>query len=190
MPDEDSLRNWYYINKKNNKHTLFPYWAKLWPSAIALASFLLNNITLIKNKEVLELAAGLGLPSFAIAEIASKITISDYAADAVAFLKKQSIFQQCKHIHFQQLSWHHLPENISADVVLLSDVNYEPAEFGSLLMCIQQLLEQKITIILATPQRLMAKEFVQQCLVYSTNNAQVTITNNGKEEVISIFVLQ
>ena len=40
-----------------------PYWAQVWPSAIALARFILSQPGIIKGKSVVELAAGLGLPS-------------------------------------------------------------------------------------------------------------------------------
>ena len=43
-----------------------PYWAELWPSAIALSRFLFKNSSLIKDKNIIELGCGLGLTSLAL----------------------------------------------------------------------------------------------------------------------------
>lgn len=72
----------------NNSATLFPFWAKVWPSATALSLFLQQNRDLIKNKRVLEIGAGIGLPTFSIAKHAADITITDYAEDAVILMLK------------------------------------------------------------------------------------------------------
>ena len=66
----------------------FPYWAKVWPSSIALHNVLKKHPSLIKDKTVLELGAGIGLPALMLAHITRSIQISDYNMEAVALLKK------------------------------------------------------------------------------------------------------
>ena len=44
-----------------------PYWARPWPSAVALAALLLQRPELVAGKRVAELGAGLGLAGIAAA---------------------------------------------------------------------------------------------------------------------------
>ena len=50
-----------YVSMLNlDPNTPFPFWAKLWPSSIALLDVLEAHPHLIQNKHVLELGAGIG----------------------------------------------------------------------------------------------------------------------------------
>ena len=80
-------------------------------------------------------------------------------------------------------------EEIKADVVLLSDINYAPEQFESLLLLIKKLLEQGATIIIATPQRIMATPFVQELVPFTKYNEVEIIQESGGSVAISILVL-
>ena len=79
-----------------------------------------------------------------------------------------------------------MPDDFSADVLLLSDVNYDPVAFDSLYLMMEKLIQNNTTIILATPQRLMAKPFIEKiehwCIVKTTQ-----LVNNSW---VSVFVLE
>ncbi len=62
VPDPDFIRTAWKESALD-----FPYWSRIWPAAYSLSSFLLERPELIKGKNVLELAAGLGLPSLVAA---------------------------------------------------------------------------------------------------------------------------
>lgn len=62
-PDEQQMRNLYETAKAANPELPFPYWARLWPASIALSEFIINHENYSRNKTVLELAAGVGLPA-------------------------------------------------------------------------------------------------------------------------------
>ena len=49
-----------------------PYWARPWPSAVALAALLLQRPELVAGKRVAELGAGLGLAGIAAAMAGEK----------------------------------------------------------------------------------------------------------------------
>ena len=66
----------------------FPFWAKVWPSSIALLKLLQKHPSWIKNKTVLELGAGIGLASLMMANEAKAIQVSDYNLEAVELLQK------------------------------------------------------------------------------------------------------
>lgn len=55
-----------------------PFWARPWPSGIALASYILENPHLVAGKRILELGAGVGLPSLAAALCgATEVVVTD-----------------------------------------------------------------------------------------------------------------
>ncbi|MFM2258295.1 MAG: hypothetical protein RLZZ424_228, partial [Bacteroidota bacterium] len=140
--------------------TPFPYWAKVWPSAIALVKVIQKHPSLIRDKTVLELGAGIGLPSLLMASEAKTIQISDYDSEAVELLRKNIAHLQLQNVQALQLNWNNLPENIDPEVVILSDVNYDPTQFETLTKLIEKFIHQGCTIILSTPQRIMASPFV------------------------------
>ena len=186
VPEEKYVQQAYHKEKQENPEADFPYWAKLWASAIALAQFLSDHTNYITGKNVLELAAGLGLPSFVAAQYARNVYASDYLQEAVDIMEMSRVKNNYTNMHCSLLNWHHLPENLSTDILLMSDVNYDPAEFEQLLKVFERFLSKGTTIILATPQRLMAKPFVERVLRYVVVQEQRIINDTG----ISIFVLR
>src|SRR5579862_7763060 len=62
-----------------------PYWAEVWASGLALAEAV-SQLDL-RGVRVLELGAGLGLPSLAAALGGADVLATDWAADAVALLR-------------------------------------------------------------------------------------------------------
>lgn len=170
VPDQASLQKSYYLQDNKND---FPYWAKLWPAAIVLSRFILDNPSFIENKKVLELAGGLGLPSIIAASIAHSVVCSDYDANAVAFITDNIALNNLENMQGRQINWTHLPSDINCDVLLLSDINYNPNDFSVLKKMIEQLLSKGITILLSTPQRLAGREFMEQVLPYCIRKEEI-----------------
>jgi methyltransferase-like protein 23 len=170
-------------------NTPFPFWAKLWPSSIALFDVLKAHPHLIQNKHVLEIGAGIGLPSLMMAGVAKSIQISDYDKEAVALLQKNIEHLQLQNAEALQLDWNAIPENLQPDVILLSDVNYDPGQFDVLIHLIDEFMNQGCAIILSTPQRIMASPFVQKLEAYITDRYEALVDENGLNQEISILVL-
>jgi predicted nicotinamide N-methyase len=170
-------------------NTPFPFWAKLWPSSIALLDVLKAQPHLIQNKHVLEIGAGIGLPSLMMADIARSVLISDYDKEAVALMKKNIEHLQLQNAEALQLDWKNVPENLNPEVVILSDVNYDPAQFDVLISLIYKFLNQGSSIILSTPQRIMASPFVQKLEAYIIERHEAMVDENDIPKEISILVL-
>ncbi len=160
IPDPELVRPTYEHLLAKDVTTPFPFWAKIWPSALAISSFLKAEPHWIEGKRVLELGAGMGVPSFAAAVHASEIIISDHATEAVALIRKNIQYLGLQHVQAMCLDWNHFPDNIKAEVLLLSDINYAPDQFASLLVLLHTFLQQGTTIILSTPERITAHAFV------------------------------
>lgn len=189
IPAYEAVKAIYADLLESDPATPFPYWAKVWPSAIALLDVLKANPHLIQNKHVLELGAGIGLPSLMMAGITNSIQISDYNLDAVELLRKNIEHLELENAEALKLDWNALPETIHPEVVILSDVNYDPTQFETLTKLIEKFLHQGCTIILSTPQRIMASPFVLALSTFIIADYVELVDENGVTKEISILVL-
>ncbi len=189
IPDYEQVKQVYASLIKIEPNTPFPFWAKLWPSSIALVNVLENNPDWIRDKHVLELGAGIGLPSLMLAGVAKSIQVSDYADEAVELLQKNIAHLNLMNVQALQLDWNHLPISIQPDVLILSDVNYDPSQFDTLIQIITSKILDGCTILLSTPQRIMASPFVQALEAYIQTTYVEVIYENETSVEISILVL-
>ena len=164
--------------------------AKVWPAAVGLCIFLQNNLHYIKNKKVLELAAGPGLPGIFCAAYACQVCISDIKPQAVALARLSATQHQLENISCRVIDWNDLQDVPLPEVLLLSDINYEPSQFEQLLSVIHYFLDNQCTIILSTPQRLMAKDFINQLLLFCEEQTETEVELEGQKTNISVFVLK
>ena len=189
MPAYEAVKTIYADLLALDPATPFPYWAKVWPSAIALHNVLQKHPSLIRDKTVLELGAGIGFSSLLMAEITKSIIISDYDSEAVELLQKNITHLQLQNAQAMQLDWNNVPENMKAEVVILSDVNYDPTQFETLTKLIEKFIHQGCTVILSTPQRIMASPFVLELASYIVAEYLELVDENGVTKEISILVL-
>lgn len=189
IPDYQQVRIIYESLIKTDPTVPFPFWAKLWPSSTAIIQYLKANPKWVIGKNILEIGAGLGLPSFMFADIAQSIQVSDYANEAVELLKKNIQLLQLRNVEAIALDWNHVPDAIQPELVLLSDVNYNPTEFGGLLSLIKKFIEQGAVVILSTPQRIMASPFVNALQDFICHSQVELVNENAKSIEISILVL-
>ncbi|MFT3827123.1 MAG: methyltransferase domain-containing protein [Chitinophagaceae bacterium] len=189
VPEPAYIQHTYYNLVESNKDIPFPYWAKLWPSSLAMAIFLQQQTGYIKDKKVLELAAGLGLPSLVAAKYADRVCCSDYIADAVKVMQQTMAHHKLSNVECRVLNWHRLPADLTAEVLLLSDINYDPFEFDILFHVIKRFMETGTTIILSTPQRLMAKTFIERLLPWCVKQEEIAVPEGGQDTMISVLVL-
>jgi predicted nicotinamide N-methyase len=189
IPDYEQVKHIYGSSFNLDPATPFPFWAKLWPSSIALLDVLKAHPNLIQNKHVLEIGAGIGLPSLMMADITKSIQISDYDKEAVALLQKNIEHLQLQNAQALQIDWNNVPENLHPEVILLSDVNYDPIQFDVLISLIDKFMNQGSTIILSTPQRIMASPFVQKLESFIKERHDILVDENGFPKEISTLVL-
>jgi predicted nicotinamide N-methyase len=189
IPANETVKAIYAELLDLDPNTPFPFWAKLWPSSIALLDVLKEHPYLIQNKHVLEIGAGIGLPSLMMADVAKSIQISDYDKEAVELLQKNIEHLQLQNAKALLLDWNALPEYMHPEVLILSDVNYDPTQFEHLTKLIEKFIHQGCTIILSTPQRIMASPFVQKLELFITNRYLELVDENGVTKEISILVL-
>ena len=190
VPDPALIQSTYQKLVAANPNTIFPYWAKVWASADALVEFLREEPAWIQNKIVLEIGAGIGIPSLSIAAQTDKIIISDYAPDAVALLQKNIEHLKLNNASAACIDWNHISEDVIADTILLSDTNYEPAVNENLTFLIDTCINKGSTILLATPNRLASNPFIERISKYIYRSKQYRLTENSVSKEIIVMVLK
>lgn len=190
VPNPVVVQQYYRNHLVHNGADTSPYWSQVWPAAIGLCRFLTANTDYIKDKLVVELAAGLGLPSLFAAKYASKVFCSDYIVHAVELIKKSITINRCMNVEAAVINWNHLPASLHADVLLLSDINYDTADFEDLHNIVVKFLQNGSTIIISTPQRLMAKPFADKLLPYCIDKKEFTVSLQNRDTSVTVFVLK
>lgn len=133
-----------------------PYWAELWPSGVALAAYV-GGLDL-RGTRVLELGAGLGLPSLAAALRGADVLATDWAEDAVALLRANAERNGVR-LRAEVARWDEPAAFGSGwDLVLAADVLYEQRNAEQLHALLPRLAAREI--VLAEPGRPFAKDFL------------------------------
>jgi predicted nicotinamide N-methyase len=184
VPEPVMVQQYYHDNKKA------AYWAQAWPASIGLCMFLSEHPAYISGKNILELAAGIGLPGLYAAATANKVHITDIEPQAMDCVQQSIKHIQLNNVSSAALDWKDAANLPLPGILLLSDVNYEPAVFATLQQVLEYFLQHQVTIIISTPQRLVAKEFVNHLLPYCIQQWNTNVLMNDKETDISVFVLQ
>jgi predicted nicotinamide N-methyase len=191
IPEPEKVKQHYEGLIAIDPSTPFPFWAKLWASSIAMVTYLKSNPEYTNGKKVIEMGAGIGLPSFAIAKNAAQVIVSDHDEDAVELLKKNIALLGLRNIQAKRINWNELTEVLPANTLLLSDINYAPEQFASLQGLIKKYIAQGTQIIITTPQRIMGASFISSISPLIQNNQilQVMDPSSGIHVEISLIIL-
>ncbi|WP_276485781.1 class I SAM-dependent methyltransferase [Paraflavitalea pollutisoli] len=190
VPDAQAVQAAYFQQKRVQVNVPFPHWTKLWPAGIALADYIHEHPEWVQGKRVLELAAGLGLPSMVAGRYAQEVCCSDYLPEAVEAIEQSARHAQLSNFTARLLDWNHLPHDLTAEVLLLADINYDPEQFDRLYTVLLRFLAQGTTILLTTPQRLMAKPFIEKLLPLCTSQKELVVVKDGQETMVSLLVME
>jgi predicted nicotinamide N-methyase len=137
-----------------------PYWARPWPSGLALAAHLRDTTA---NGRVLELGCGLALPSVAAARTGARVLATDGHTDAVAFaahvLALNEVEGEVAHVDWTEHG-DELARRGPFDLVLAADVLYTGANVDAALRLFPRLVAPRGRFILADPNRNGARRFL------------------------------
>lgn len=139
----------------------FPYWAELWPSALALAGFVLRR-GLGRGSDVLELGCGLGLAGVAAALNGARVLFTDFEPDALAFARANHALNLGGEGRTLLVDWRAPPSGLSAPLVLASDVLYERRFLDPFLATLVRALAPGGSAFVAEPGRAVAEGAVER----------------------------
>jgi predicted nicotinamide N-methyase len=150
------------LNEDAFEHEEFlPYWAELWPSALALARAV--GARTLRGARTLELGCGLGLPSLVAAAAGGRVVATDWAPDSIAMALRNAERNGLT-IEAFVASWaapQALVDRAARDLVVASDVLYEPRNGEALLPLLPRLVDARGEIWLADPGRPAAALFLE-----------------------------
>ncbi|MGI9180387.1 MAG: class I SAM-dependent methyltransferase [Longimicrobiaceae bacterium] len=135
-----------------------PYWAELWPSARALTRHLLEREP--PPGRVLELGAGVALPSLALHARGAQVLATDYYEDALLFARANAEHNDLPPLPAALLDWRQPAEGLGRfDLILSADVLYERRNAEALAAVLPRLLTPAGRVLLADPGRVYLDEF-------------------------------
>jgi predicted nicotinamide N-methyase len=176
-----------------NKDERLPYWAELWPSAAALSRFLLENPGLLENRNVLELGCGLGLTSMiAHRQRPLHLICTDYENAALELTRKNFELNNLEPPELKLMDWRSPDFDNEFEIILASDILYEKRFFEPIFSLFEKLLARDGLIILAEPNRSIAREFFMRLKErrYTYNVQFVETWQSGQKIVVSIYLIK
>jgi len=161
VSDSMALLEDLIAEKGEERH--IPYWADLWPAAIGLAQRLHKKPELVRDKVVVELGAGLGLPGIAAAALGAKrVEFFDLLPDAVEFAldnaRDNGLGDRCTGHAFD---WRKDQLPPDTDIIIGSDIFYERPERPHQADLFSRRRPKNCALLVADPDRAACLEFFQ-----------------------------
>lgn len=173
-----------------NEDERLPYWAELWPSARALSRYILKSPSIFTSKNILELGCGLGLTTLTLAETnPASLLATDYEQDALNHAALNFDLNHITKPEFAVLDWRTPKLQKKFDVIVASDVAYEERFFQPLLNIFKEYLAIDGVIILAEPNRQIARGFFGKIALQGFQYIQykITVHQEPMDIVVSIY---
>ncbi|PIO58607.1 hypothetical protein TELCIR_19953, partial [Teladorsagia circumcincta] len=126
--------------------------------AIVLSEYLATHPDLVRGHRVLELGAGLGLPSIVAAKLSGKSVVATDQPSAISLLRENIAAnlreEEMSAVSIVPLDWANLPEEpLSADIILGADLVYNEEVFEALRKVITKLITTDNVMLMASKIR-------------------------------------
>ena len=168
----------------------FPYWAELWPMALAMAQWFCRAEEPIPRGWTYELGCGLGLVGIALAKLGWRVEATDFVEDALIFAAHNAQRNGVQHNHrVAYLDWRN-PVGEPRECLVGSDIVYEKKNHRYLERILHKLLLPGGRFYLGDPQRKDADDFVWRLVSqgYSQRRETRVETWNSVEYQVAIYV--
>jgi predicted nicotinamide N-methyase len=180
-------RDWEQLrHEEGGAGRSIPYWARPWPSGLALAGSLVDE-PVAADARVLELGCGLGAPSIMAARSGAAVLATDGAADAVAFAAHALALNEVV-ADVAIVDWAAQGEALvdlgPFDVVLAADVLYTRTNVETALRLWPRLLADDGVLRLADPQRAGTRDFL------AAARGTFSVASQRQEEGVALHVLR
>jgi predicted nicotinamide N-methyase len=158
---------------------LAPYFGVIWPSAIALASYMGQSSLKerFRGRTCIELGCGLAVPSFVCAKLGLRCTVVDHHPSVPIFLEKN--IEQNEPIDLTFINAEDIVstnEMAGYDWVIASDVLYDKKLVTTFAQMITNLASPRGSCVIADPGRTHLQEFVSKMKSYGWRDELVSWT--------------
>jgi len=153
-PDAEALLD----EEAFEREEFLPYWAELWPSALALARAVAAQD--VNGLSAVELGCGLALPSIAAALAGARVLATDWSPDALGYAERNARANGAA-LETVRVAWAQPEELVRRgpfDLVLAADVLYERRNTELLLALLPRLADE---VLLADPGRPALPAFLE-----------------------------
>ena len=168
-----------------------PYWADLWPSAIALSCYLARRD--LVGKRAIELGCGVGLPSVTALDGGARVTATDYYEAPLDFTAYNARTNTGREPDARLFDWRDPPESLPRfDLVLGADVLYEARDCLALADLVPKLLAEDGEAIFADPGRNTADVFVEEMKEqgFLVSTEETGVEQDGREVKVKVHRLK
>lgn len=141
----------------------WPLFGVVWPSARVLAATV--SMFILNSKRILEIGCGIGLSSIVLHKMGFDITASDYHPLANDFLDENILENEMFPIKFKTGNWEaENPLLGKFDLIIGSDVLYEPAHAESVSKFIDCHSSKNVEVIIVDPDRGNRSSFTKKMI--------------------------
>ncbi|NEX13842.1 MAG: methyltransferase type 12 [Prosthecochloris sp.] len=144
------------------KDEQMPYWAEIWPAAVTLSEFIVNDLD-VRDKKIVEIGAGLGMTSVTAARMGADVLSTDYSGEALRFIRLNALKNNVS-LNAQQLDWRSVGCEERFDMLFAADVLYERVNLLPILNAVESLLKPDGYAYIADPRRRVAQQFLDLVL--------------------------
>ena len=165
--------------------SLWPLCGVIWPSGIILAEKIADMK--LNEQKILEVGCGLGLASLVCHSKNLNVTASDYNIFAERLLLENAKLNGLAPVPFRKLSWQDPFITEKFDLIIGSDVMYEPGSAPDLVHFLQQSLSPQGSAIFVDPGRAHVRKF-ETTLQQSGFRCESThLVRGEKPRILEIF---
>jgi predicted nicotinamide N-methyase len=136
---------------------LDPYAGVLWPTALAVARALVDDVS--SGDRVVDLGAGTGLAGLTAARLGARVVALDHDPFALRLIDRAAALQGLE-VETRRFDLHGAEPLPPADVVVLADILYEPALARSAARRAAEAAAAGARVIVGDPGRLSRAEFL------------------------------
>ena len=167
----------------------YPYWAELWPAAVALSRWFCKAG--LESRRIKELGCGLGLVGITLARLGWRVEATDFVEDALVFTTCNALENRVAHRHcVSYLDWSN-PVGPPCECLVASDVVYEKSNHPYLAQVLRILLLPGGVFYLGDPRRPLAGPFVEMLKRqgYGHRAESLTVDWKSRECRVDVHIL-
>ena len=162
IKDMDLLFEELLAKEKTNEEVQderLPYWAEVWDSALALAEFIESQNKITSQSIVHEIGCGIGLSAMVAKQKGATVILTDYLENALKLAELNWLHNHLVPDQIKIMDWRKPNKELTADVIIASDVLYEKRFFQPIINCFKCLLKSDGVVYLGEPNRKIAADF-------------------------------
>ncbi len=169
----------------------FPFWVKIWEASIVLTDHMIQ-MGLEKEREILEIGAGMGITGLFLAAFGHKVTITDYEEDALELIRMNVEHNRLANVSVKKLDWNDPSLTGTYDIICGSELIYNEAFIGPIIDLLKRYLRPRGTVCLAQDiQRKSLGQFVSMVPGrFEMENVVKTMKANEEVHKVVIHLLR